>query len=184
MRSGSLILLLTAAIFAAGCGGGGSTQTTPQPTPTPAPTTVPIASGGTLTARGSRGVIFTFTLGSGVPSGESATISAYQFPPPCTGTGCTAVEQPVDAINISVAPQPLAVASVTSLGLTGVPTSTNVEPFLNDLSDAGAFTNFAIVPPSGGTLRVVDPGSSRPVTTLAPNHLYGFGLFPSNLPPQ
>jgi len=44
-------------------------------------------SGGRFVANGSKGVTFTFAVGTGVPAGENAVVTALPTPPPCVAPG-------------------------------------------------------------------------------------------------
>ena len=165
----------------AGCGGGSSSMPVAQSVTSSS--TTALASGGRLVASGSKGVTFTFVLGAGVPAGETATVSAMPSPPPCVMPACTLVER-LDGFEFSVGPQPLSAGVLTSVGLTGVPSPFDVSMILADTVDLSAFTNFFLLPPTGGALSFGDQASVHPVQTLAPNRTYTIAIFPTTIPPS
>lgn len=176
--------MVTAGVLTAGCGGGSSApvvQTVPSLTPS---VTMPIVSGDRFVVSGSKGITFAFAVGAGVPAGETAVVTALPPVPPCTGTGCTAVQPPFDGFQLTVGPQPLAVSALTSVALSGVPSPFNVLLVVQDTSDLAAFTNFRLIPPAGGPLSVADPGSVRPVSTLAPGHTYAIAIYLATVGPS
>jgi hypothetical protein len=167
-------------VLTAGCGGSSSM---PVALPTPPASSTAIVSGGRFTASGSHGVTFTFAIGSGVPAGETAVVTVLPTPPPCTGTGCTAAQPPLDGFQLSVGPQPLAVEAMTSVVFAGVQSPFLLSMVLQDTTDSGAFTNFRFFAPAGGTMIIADPASVRPVLTLAPNRTYALAIYTTGIPP-
>jgi hypothetical protein len=111
-------------------------------------------------------------------------VTALPTTPPRTGPACTAVQTPLDGFQITVGPQPLSIGALPSVALAGVPSPFDVSVVLQDMLDSGAFSNFFFLPPTGGTLRIIDPASARPVFTLAPNHLYAFAIYATSIPPS
>ena len=163
-----------------GCGGGGSSTPTAQPTSVPL--SAAIVSGGQFVVSGTKGITFTFAVGAGVPAGETALVSILP-PPPCVGTGCTAVQPPVDGFVLSVAPQPLAVSALPSVALAGVQSPFGISFSLYDTGDLGSYTTFADMRQSGGAIAIIDPASARPVHTLVPGHVYQVAIYSTGRPP-
>ena len=165
----------------AGCGGGGSSPPTAQTTP--APLSTAIVSGVPFVASGSKGITFTFAVGAGVPAGETALVSILPPPSPCVGTGCTAVQPPVDGFVLSVAPQPLAVSALPSVAFAGVQSPFGIRFSLYDTGDLGSYTTFADMSQSGGTIAIIDQASAHPVHTLVPGHVYQVAIYSTGRPP-
>ncbi len=182
MRCKGLVVWLAIGIAGAvpaGCGGGSSVPTSQ---PTPSPITSPIVSGGPFVASGSKGVTFTFAIGAGVTAGESAVITGLPPVPPCVGTGCTAVQSPLDGFQLSVGPQPLSIGAFTSVALAGVQSPFLVSLTLQDTTDGSAFTNFALLPPTGGPITFSASPLVHPILTLAPNHTYALAIYTTGIP--
>lgn len=177
------LLASAALVVLTACGGGASTSPVVQATPTPPPSISALVSGGRFVANGSKGVTFTFTMGSGVPPGETAAVSLLPPTPPCSGTGCSALNVPLDGFEISVGPQPVPIAAFASVVLGGVPSSNLVAMFVGDATDSGAFTFFRFIDPTGGPLVLTTPSAQRPVLVLAPNHVYEIAILGTGMPP-
>jgi hypothetical protein len=171
---------IVAAAVLTGCGGGGSSTPAVQTTPPQ----VAIATGAPFVVSGSKGVTFTFGIGPGVPAGESVGITALPPAPPCVGTGCTAVQAPLDGFQLSVGPQPLALGAFASVALTGVQSPFLVSMTVQDTTDGSAFTNFALLPPTGGPITFSASPLVHPILTLAPNHTYAVALYSTGIPPS
>ena len=169
-----------AGTVSAGCGGGSSV---PATNPSPSPGNSALVPGGQFVASGSRGVTFTFTMGAGVPGAESAAVSALPPPPPCVGTGCTAVQSPLDGFQISVGPQPLSLGALASVALAGVQSPFMLSLSVSDTTDGSAFPNSASLPPTGGPIAFSAPVTTHPIVTLAPNHTYAIAIYSTGLPP-
>jgi hypothetical protein len=169
--------VLTAAGSLAACGGASSSPASvATPGPTASPVTSALQSGSRFTASGSFGYTFTFTLGNDVPGGETATVSVLPTPPPCSGTGCAAVQSQLDGFVVSVAPQPLPADALVDVVVSGSGNSNEIDPILADRSSI-SFNRYVRLAPAGGVL-VVDPArTTQPVTTLAPNHPYAFSVY-------
>jgi hypothetical protein len=175
--------IVVAGVLTTGCGSGYSTPAVVQPTPNPSGTSA-LVSGGRFVANGSHGVTFTFAVGAGVPAGETAVVIALPSAAPCVGTGCTAVQPPIDGFELSVAPQPLDIGALNNVTFAGVQSPFDVVMVLSDTTDVGAFTNYRPIAPTGGQLMIADPASNRPVFTLAPNHFYAIAIYPTSIPPS
>jgi hypothetical protein len=104
-------------------------------------------------------------------------VTVLPTPPPCVAPACTAVQPPLDGFQLSVGPQPLPVADFPSVALGGVQSPFALSMVLQDTTDSGAFTNFFSLAPTGGPVVITDPASSRPVTTMAPNHVYAISIY-------
>jgi len=181
MKRLSLVAIFACVLLTA-CGGGASSslptaQATPSPTPVPGTIPAAIVSGGRFVANGSHGVTFTFAVGPGVPAGEAGVVTALPTVAPCVGTGCTAVQPPLDGFTLSVGPQPLPVPDFSSVSLAGVQSPFALSMVLLDTTDIGAFTNFLYMTPTGGPILIIDPASARPVTTLVPNRAYAISIY-------
>jgi hypothetical protein len=183
MRCKDLVVWLAIGIAGAvpaGCGGGSSVPTTQ---PSPSPTISSLVSGGQFVASGSRGVTFTFTIGSGVPAGESAAVTPLPPSPACVGTGCTAVQPPLDGFQLSVGPQPISVGALTSVVLVGVQSPFLLSLSVMDTADGSAFPNSASLPPTGGPIAFTAPVTVHPIVTLAPNHTYAIVIYSTGIVP-
>jgi hypothetical protein len=183
MRSKDLMVWLTIGIagaVSAGCAGGSSV---PTAQPSPAPIVSPLVSGGQFVASGSRGVTFTFTIGSGIPAGESAAVTPLPPPPQCSGTGCTAVQSPLDGFQLSVGPQPLSIGALTSVALAGVQSPFLLSLSVADTVDGSAFPNAATVPPTGGPIAFNGSVFIHPILTLAANHTYAIAIYSTGVAP-
>ena len=172
--------IVVAGVLTAGCGGGSSV---PATQPSPSPGISALVPGGQFVASGSRGVTFTFSVGAGVPAGESAAVTALPPLPPCVGTGCTAVQSPLDGFQVSVAPQPLSLGALTSVALAGVQSPFMLSLSVADTTDGSAFPNSASLPPTGGPIAFTAPVTVHPIVTLAPNHTYAIAIYSTGVPP-
>jgi hypothetical protein len=117
-----------------------------------------------------------------VPAGESAVVTALAPAPPCVGTGCTAVQSPLDGFQLSVGPQPLSLGALTSVALAGVQSPFMLSLTVTDTTNGAAFTNFASLPPTGGPITFSSPALVHPILTLAPNHFYTIALYATGIP--
>ncbi len=74
--------------------------------------------------------------------------------------------------------------TLTAVALAGVQSPFLLALTLQDTVDSSAFTNFALVPATGGPLTFSASPMVHPVLTLAPNHTYTIAIYTTGIQPS